>query len=246
MILPATISTRFASLFIEPKPTAMKNVKLLLTIALAFVVQTAFSQGSTIDAITIVPANPTTNDAITVYVDYTFPTMSCDMASQGHSVNGNTVLASTLHCLGQLTAICNDQDTFLLGQLPAGSYTFDLTLSTGFGGFPCSPGIVPDDSESAAFTVTQTNAINENQLPSIEFQLLPNPANEYFTIKSEDSQLLIGNTLSIYALDGKIVQQTILTDSTPIYTGQLAPGIYVVTITGSAMQPSIQKLAITR
>lgn len=225
----------------------MKRLTILFAVFSAlFIFSNVWSQGATIDAITVVPSNPTTNDNVVVYVDYTFSSSSCDASTQGHSVNGFSVIASSLHCLGQLSAICNDQDTFALGQLPAGTYSFGITLSTGFGGFPCSPGIIPDDQRATNFTVSQTNSIGENQRSTVEFQLLPNPAKEYFIIQSNSLELLIGNTLSIYTLDGKVVQQTKILNNALVFTGQLAPGIYSVMISGLTIEPSVQKLAITR
>ena len=41
------------------------------------------------------------------------------------------------------------------------TYIFDLTLSTGFGGPPCSPGIVPDDYDTITFYVSPSVGIEE-------------------------------------------------------------------------------------
>jgi hypothetical protein len=61
-----------------------------------------------------------------------------------------------------LTTICNTTDTFKFNPLSAGTYIFDLTLSTGFGGPPCSPGIVPDDYDTITFYVSSPTSIQEH------------------------------------------------------------------------------------
>ena len=60
-----------------------------------------------------------------------------------------------------LTAICNTTDTFKLNPLAVGTYTFDLTLSSGFGGPPCTAGIVPNDNDIITFNVVTSVAIEE-------------------------------------------------------------------------------------
>ena len=60
-----------------------------------------------------------------------------------------------------LTAICNTTDTFKLNPLAVGTYTFDLTLSSGFGGPPCTAGIVANDNDVITFNVVTSVAIEE-------------------------------------------------------------------------------------
>ena len=100
------------------------------------------------------PANPTTNDTIYLYVDCSFGSSSCDMLTSSHSVTGNTIFASSLHCLGMLTAMCNTTDTFMILPLSVGTYIFNMTLSSGFGGPPCTAGIVADDNQLFSFSVS--------------------------------------------------------------------------------------------
>ena len=60
-----------------------------------------------------------------------------------------------------LTAICNTTDTFKLNPLAVGTYTFDLTLSSGGGPPPCTAGIVPDDNDVITFNVVTSVGIEE-------------------------------------------------------------------------------------
>ena len=61
-----------------------------------------------------------------------------------------------------LTTICYNTDTFKINPLSTATYTFDLTLSSGFGGPPCTPGIVPDDYDTITFNVSAFVGIEEH------------------------------------------------------------------------------------
>jgi hypothetical protein len=132
---------------------------LLILIALPMI---GFGQmlGS-ISSLTISPANPNNTDTVYIYAELLFTSSGCPLDMKSHSVLGNNIVASTQHCLGMLTAICNTTDTFKLNPLAIGIYTFDLTLSSGFGGPPCTAGIVPDDNDIISFNVVTAVGIEE-------------------------------------------------------------------------------------
>lgn len=83
-----------------------------------------------------------------------------------------------MHCLGVATAICNTTDTFQIGQLAAGTYTFNFTLSSGFGPSGCSPGFVPDDNDQLQFTVSPSVGISDRS--GTDLAIYPNPSNGVF------------------------------------------------------------------
>tara|TARA_B110000046_G_scaffold129427_1_gene135907 strand:+ start:306 stop:734 length:429 start_codon:yes stop_codon:yes gene_type:complete len=85
----------------------------------------------------------------------------CPLDMKSHSVLGNNIVASTQHCIGIAAAICNTTDTFKLNPLAVGTYTFDLTLSSGAGGPPCTAGIVADDNDVITFNVDNSVGIEE-------------------------------------------------------------------------------------
>lgn len=99
------------------------------------------------------PINPSSNDTIYFYADLQFPSSDCQLDFTNHTIVGNTIIANTQHCLGMLSAMCNATDTFMLLPLPVGSYTFDLTLTSGGVGPPCTPGIAIDDNMVFTFSV---------------------------------------------------------------------------------------------
>ena len=119
-----------------------------------------FGQGSII-ALTVSPTYPTETDTVYIYASLSFASSSCPLDVQSHSILGNNIVASTQHCLGMLSAICYNTDTFKINPLSTGTYTFDLTLSSGFGGPPCTAGIVPDDYDTITFYVSSLSAIEE-------------------------------------------------------------------------------------
>ena len=114
-----------------------------------------------ISSLTISPVNPNNTDTIYIYAELLFTSSGCPLDMKSHSVLGNNIVASTQHCLGMLTTICNTTDTFKLNPLAVGTYTFDLTLSSGFGGPPCTAGIVPDDNDVITFSVVTSVEIEE-------------------------------------------------------------------------------------
>ncbi len=188
---------------------------------LSFVSIQLFAQGS-ITSITVVPANPTELDNIEIHVELEFSNSGCAPDYQGHTVNGNTIDASALHCMGMLTAICNTTDVFQIGQIPAGNYTFDFTLSSGFGGSGCSPGFVPDDNDQFQFIVSGTVGLDEVSFnESIAY---PNPTTSMLFLKMPSAELGQLTTIS-----GKIVGELAI-GAKEIDLSQLPSGVYILTI----------------
>lgn len=140
----------------------------------------------TIISLSVAPPNPTVNDVITVYADCQFPIGGCLQDYAQHNMNGFDITATGHHCLGMLTVICSYTDTFEIGQLPQGTYTFDFTLTTGFGGPGCSPGIIPDDNDQLQFTVTSSVGIEEQILEG-DF-VFPNPSDGLIFFKRPISE----------------------------------------------------------
>jgi hypothetical protein len=169
------------------------------------------------------PVNPTSNDTVLLIADLQFNSSSCLLDTKFHQVNGNSIVASTQHCVGVAQAICNTTDTFSLGLLPTGRYTVDLTLNTGAGPTPCTPGIVPSDSDTLSFVVQTTLGIQDQVLPS--FTIYPNPAKD-FIVLSEEYQKMV-SSLKVFNVAGAVV----LESDTPkerINVSQLTPGVYTM------------------
>lgn len=114
-----------------------------------------FSQ--VIDSSVVNPANPGINDTIKIYTYLRFNYGSC-AGSANFTVSGNTISASSVHCIGMLAFICHDVDTIILNPPhTAGNYTYIYTLSSGAGPPPCTPGIIPDDNDTLNFSIGTSN-----------------------------------------------------------------------------------------
>lgn len=198
----------------------MKHLIALTTFLLTSAI--ALGQGGTITSITIDPPNPTVNDDLTVYVDVQFNYGDCPIDDIGFGLNGNTITAYAHHCIGLLTVICPTTDTFELGQMAAGAYTFDFTLTSGAGIPNCSPGIVPDGNQQLQFTVSQSVGIEE--LETLEDFVYPNPFNDLLTFKTP-----LESSAVITDINGKTITE-IDAGSTQVNLESLPSGVYLFRI----------------
>jgi hypothetical protein len=137
-------------------------MKKLLLILLCLPVIGFGQMLSSISSLTISPANPNNTDTVYIYAELSFTSTGCPLDVKSYSIIGSSILASTQHCLGIATAICNTIDTFKLNPLLVGAYLFDLTLSSGSGGPPCTAGILPNDNDIITFNVVPSVGIEEH------------------------------------------------------------------------------------
>ena len=117
---------------------------------------------SSIFSLTISPVNPNNTDTVYIYAELSFTSTGCPLDVKSYSITGNNIFASTQHCIGIATTICNTTDTFKLNPLIVGAYLFDLTLSSGGGVPPCTAGIVPNDNDIITFNVVSSVGIEEH------------------------------------------------------------------------------------
>jgi hypothetical protein len=198
---------------------AMKHI----TFTALFLISVFAANAQWIDNISIIPANPTVNDNVIFSADVSFPTGSCDISSQTASINGNSIYLSSLHCVGMLTFICSDNDTFHLGQLPAGTYTVYFQLDMGSLPDPCTPGINPGPNDSLTFTVSSTTGI-----PSLDvntFSIFPNPGRDGFTLKYTGE----ASGIAVRDAGGRIAFETDQVKSGMFFSmSALKPGVYMI------------------
>ena len=216
--------------------------KIFLFLALLSCLKT---NAQTIDNVSIVPAIPTTNDSILITAICTFGSGSCSPHTQGFSVAGNSISTWALHCLGMLTVICTDTDTFAIGTLPAGIYTVNYQLNTGSGPVPCSPGIVPGPNTNATFTVSALTNISYQASGENAMQVFPNPVTGMLKLIS--NKLYDHGVIDLYNLLGKKVfhvqineEAGSLKPETNVDVSELSPGIYFLKVSGEKSQQIIK------
>ncbi len=206
---------------------------------------TLFAQGAILSFHTL-PASPTTNDVVKVVASLSFTSGGCELSEQGHTTNASRTDAYALHCLGMLTVICPTTDTFLLGTLPAGDHTFVLSLSSGGGPAPCSPGIVIDDTDSITFTVDPGVGINVPNAKAVEFSLYPNPASTNLTLQTEHRLPNTDYRLQIYNAQGQVVFTSIFDIQHSTFDiSSFSPGLYYLTLQ-SAEGVGVKKFEVIR
>lgn len=163
-----------------------------------------------------------------MYASLMFPSSSCELDYIVYPLNGTIINATAHHCIGLLATICNTTDTFELGQLPAGDYTFDLTLTSGSGGPNCTPGIVADDNDQFQFTVSPSVGIDE--IENLDGFVFPNPVNDVLNLKRP-----LANTALITDASGKRVTE-IASGTKQTDLSHLPNGIYVLHIGNSRIK----------
>ncbi len=215
----------------------MKNFAILLS--LLFITTLGWSQGSIL-GFTMNPANPTSTDTIYIYADLQFNYSDCQLDQSSHSVSGQTIQADAHHCVGLLAAICYPTDTFKINPLPAGQYSFNLSITSGTAPAPCTPGIAIDHDSTIQFSVEPNTAWLKPENPQSAFDIYPNPAKESITI-STTTAITETAAIAIYDLNGRLITET------PFQTNiqpDLVAGIYFVSIKDKNQIIGTRKLMI--
>lgn len=194
-------------------------MRYFFTIVLTFTSIIVFSQNIT--QLRTFPAQPTAADTVLVIADLQFNYSSCILDNKYHQINGTTITASTHHCVGIAAAICNTTDTFYLGVLNAGTYNFNLTLSSGRSTSPCSAGIVADDLDTLLFTVQTALGLEDQVLP--RFAIFPNPAKDFIELSNAYQQVI--KSVRVLNATGALVLEADVKGSN-INVSDLTPGIY--------------------
>ncbi len=200
-------------------------MKKIYPLLLLIVSSTFFSNAQTVTSFSVTPVNPTTDDTVKVIIESMFPYGSCDGTASLTGISGNTIIVDAFHCMGMLTVICTDYDTILIPPLASGQYSFVFILSAGQG-IPCTPGIVPSDTGTVNFTVTDATGIPKipgNKL----FQIQSNPSSGKFVVKHsfEGSTLLY-----MYSIDGKLIFSDSISKNESEINGTFPAGVYIIAL----------------
>ncbi len=144
----------------------MRRLRLLPT--LAFLLLATIVHAQQIDAVTVVPAQPTADDE--VFLEISGQRLSSDMFIQSISVqqSGSTFTVNIDFMAGGigLPVLTPFDTTISLGIMPAGSYSATVTGQT-MGS--------PFNSETASWTVSSVTGIGSVSAPRIDVTAVPNP-----------------------------------------------------------------------
>jgi hypothetical protein len=169
------------------------------------------------------PSILTTNTLIELIAEVDFPSGDCNDKTLIWTQNGNVISCHAMHCIGVATFICNDKDTFHIGTLPAGTYTFLFQADMGNGPSPCTPGIVPGPVDSLTFVVNQASSIGE--IDESAFILFPNPVKNFLQIRLKDASRgsykivnSLGELVSESKLDGSTIEIEVVDLANGLYT----------------------------
>lgn len=214
----------------------MNNCTIFLMLLLIlFMHSDSHAQLVVIDNVSVYPPNPTTNDVLKVKCTAQYSQSWCPLQKDTLVVNGNIIWGHAIHCVGPLTAICSNVDSFLLGKLPSGTYKFYyLTDQTCTGQLTNGYNVPPQTSiDSVEFTVLETTNI---QTTYGNFLLTPNPATT--ELRLQLSEPLPGGVLQLYTIDGRraIEPIQITEPNTTISIAHLPAGIYIAHLQSSSGQ----------
>jgi hypothetical protein len=216
------------------KPSNMKTIAYFILIILFTFLNSGNAQ--VIQQLRVVPVQPTTATPVRLEADLMFSYGTCTDKIVTQSITGFRLDANSLHCLGLLTVVCYDMDTFNFGLLPAGNYRFVYQVNEGFGGPPCTPGINPGPTDSIDFVVSPATGMEEAEDDS--FALFPNPASDHVFIQLPDQPM--DAELSILNFEGRLCKQLRLPGGkSRINLNDLAPGVYFIEMKGSTLRKKL-------
>ncbi|HQF28933.1 MAG TPA: T9SS type A sorting domain-containing protein [Bacteroidia bacterium] len=208
-------------------------------LTLLFTCGILFAKAQFIDQISVFPPNPTTNDEIHFIANCYFGSGTCDQKSQYISINGSEISASAIHCLGMLTYICNETDSFYIGYLPTGTYQVNFQLNAGSGPVPCTPGIVPGPSDSLTFTVQSATGITE--IGKSLVKISPNPTRGKAVVSISGTDFI--GKMEVRNLTGALLKEwNTYNRELSIDLSNLAPGVYQLIFTSESGKRSVASL----
>lgn len=200
----------------------MKTFFLSCLIGLASFLQ---SRSQVINQLTIIPANPTATDTITVIWDLTYNgNCTFGMVSVYSFTVDSTIYIAPTYCGYFDTTICNSIDTFKIDPLMQGNYTLNLEIHQGsicpVSGFDATIAEV-----DTGILVTPLSGVSEEPLQS-SLIIAPNPATNQITING----FPVNSMIRISDVTGKIIMVKKIQDKNQVVDiSVLSPGIYFLT-----------------
>ncbi|HQN17326.1 MAG TPA: T9SS type A sorting domain-containing protein [Bacteroidales bacterium] len=202
------------------------TMKKLLSIVLVLFAFTA-ARAQWITSMHTVPPAPTDADIVYLVVEAQFPSGACSewYILNQHQTNYDCSY-DIVNCVGVLAYICGNNDTIIMGQLPAGNYTVIVNLNAGSGARPCPP-FAQWTADTIHFIVSSSTGSPETEKTSAAFKCYPVPESHALIVLFEDFKEPA--VLEIFNITGQLLMtREVEQAETQINTGSLATGIYVI------------------
>ncbi|MEI6575441.1 MAG: hypothetical protein WCO63_04610 [Bacteroidota bacterium] len=170
----------------------------LLTSVFVFIHVLLFSQA--INTVSVFPSNPTPEDSVKVIANVWLPSGSCWLDNHYALYSQDTLIDvfGTFNS-GMLTVICGTSDTFALGRLDAGNYHCRYIMR-----YLTLPAFA--DTATLLFTVGSTSGINTPTKPDKKFSICQGSGTSQLQLKYNLSAGEMPLSLSVYTVDGRLVQ----------------------------------------
>ncbi len=215
-----------------------KELQYLIICFLSSVVQV---NAQSILQLYVDPPQPTSATPVNVIADLQFLSGDCVDKTLNIFQTGNRFEANSLHCLGLLTVICYDSDTFQLGLLAPGNYRFVLQVDAGYGFPPCVPGTAPGPVDSIDFVVTVAGGLQQPGTQS--FKIFPNPGTTDFNIIFQGMNFK--REIHIRDITGALVFLSPAVNSEmKLNAGMLSKGLYFIEVLENGHFSGREKLVI--
>lgn len=180
----------------------------------------------TLGAMTVIPQSPKAGDFIKIVTYVETPNQGI-VVDLSHTVtsNPNEIRLTGCYWHGMLAAIDEYVDTFMVGQLPAGSYVIKHKAHMSSTQQHCSK----VDSNSAQINLTVSSITGFGELiGSPEIFVFPNPATQLLHISNDHDF----STASIYAYDGLLIHVEQKEPVSELNIKDLPPGMYFIRFSG--------------
>lgn len=191
-----------------------------------------YSQAQVVNQITMIPANPTSGDTISVITNFSY-NGDCNFGLVGYfyHLQGSTIHILPTYCGFGASTLCTSTDTFKLETFPAGNYIISIEFHQGsicpFSGFDAT--IAQFDT---TINITTASGLNSHNNSETEVFLFPNPTNGEVMVHLEKNNL---KSILLYNSLGSLIDEFYSTIFSMAY---LPNGIYWTIIKTNSGQSS--------
>lgn len=198
-------------------------MKRIFILYLYFAACIMSGQLPTVIGYTVIPQNPTPADQIKIVTEVMTPNQGI-IVDLYHSVNSSTkeIFLTGCYWQGMATAVQVYIDTFMIGQLPAGSYNIYRNAYMSSTQQHCTKTDSNKVANALSVSVLATS-IGEKTL-NTDFRIYPNPCSGtlFFTGTFKD--------VLIYSGNGSLIKQTMSDKNGSVDISDVADGLYFIRV----------------